>query len=88
MKFERMRMIDTACSLVQGTIDHYNYYLRQIQMFECIFKVILLKALELDYPPGHNILPVLWCQEWFAIQKPRKGRYAKLDDNQMTFGSA
>ena len=88
MKLERMRMIDLACSLASKTLDQYNYYLRRIQVFESQFKIDVLRDIILDHPPGRKLLPALWCQQWFAIQRPRRGRYAKVEEGQMTFGSA
>ena len=85
---ERMRMIDTVNSLAQRTLTQYQSYLRKITQFETLFGCKVVSCPKLPEPPGRDILPTLWCQEWYAVRKPTRGRYARSADRQVTFGSA
>lgn len=88
LRLERMRVIDTVNALAQRTLSQYQSYLRKVTQFEELFGCRVMSRLKLPEPPGRDILPTLWCQEWYAVRKPTRGRYAKLADRQVTFGSA
>ena len=38
-------------------------------------------------PPDAQAIPALWCQQWYAVQRPTRGRLAKTSD-QVTYGTA
>ena len=86
LKLEQMRMIDMASRWAQNTLRHYQSYFRRIREFESIFGCRVLTPPTLTSLPGSSVLPALWCQQWYAVQKPSRGRRSKYA-NQMTYGT-
>ena len=86
LMLERMRMIDQACAWDIKTLGAYQSHLRRIRQFETDFGVTGLKSLTLLKPPTSEAIALMWIQQHYALQTPRK-THATTGDR-VTYGSA
>jgi len=86
LMLERMRMIDQACAWDIKTLGAYQSHLRRIRQFETDFGVTGLKSSTLLKPPTSEAIALMWIQQHYALQTPRK-THATTGDR-VTYGSA
>lgn len=72
LMLERMRMIDQACAWDPKTLVGYQSHLRRIKRFETKYKVASLVPTILERPPTTPAIPLMWTQQQYALETPRK----------------
>jgi len=86
LMLERMRMIDQACAWDPKTLSGYQSQLRRIRQFEADYGIVGLTTTKLDKPPTSPAISLMWIQQHYALQTPRK-THATTGDR-VSYGSA
>ena len=72
LMLERIRIIDQACAWDPKTLMSYQSHLRRIRRFETKYEVTSLVATPLTRPPTTPAIPLMWTQQQYALETPRK----------------
>jgi len=86
LMLERMRMIDQASAWDPKTLASYQAHLRRIQRFEMAFGVKGLVPTLLDRPPVSPAISIMWAQQQYTLETPRKTHVLTAD--RITYASA
>jgi len=86
LMLERMRMIDQACAWDPKTLSGYQSQLRRIRQFEADYGIVGLTTTKLGKPPTSPAISLMWIQQHYALQTPRK-THATTGDR-VSYGSA
>lgn len=86
LMLERMRMIDQASAWDPATLQGYQLHLKRLRRFEQKHGVSALPSTPLTSPPVSPAIPIMWAQQQYTLETPRRSHPTSGD--RISYGTA